>query len=256
MNRNHLEFILRRLHSLTGIVPLGAFLLEHFFTNSFSHHGAAAYNEKVEFLRTLPYLVVLEWGFIFGPFLYHTLYGLVIIFRGEVNVQHYPYGRNWMYFLQRFSSFFVLGFVLTHVFETRFGLWSGTLNGTPFGQEPDFYEIMSRLFNNPVIVAWYVVGILSTCFHFANGLSTFCMSWGITIGRRGQRLVGYACVAIGVGMAAMALWSMVGFKAHGSLEEYRNRMKARERAALVIEGQMSNVKGPMSKTHYFMESLH
>ena len=27
-------FILRKLHQLSGIVPLGAFLLEHFYTNS------------------------------------------------------------------------------------------------------------------------------------------------------------------------------------------------------------------------------
>jgi succinate dehydrogenase / fumarate reductase cytochrome b subunit len=28
------SFVLRRLHSLTGIVPIGAFLLEHFFSNA------------------------------------------------------------------------------------------------------------------------------------------------------------------------------------------------------------------------------
>ena len=27
------SFLLRRLHSLTGIVPIGAFLLEHFISN-------------------------------------------------------------------------------------------------------------------------------------------------------------------------------------------------------------------------------
>ena len=34
-------FILRKLHQLTGIMPLGFFLLEHFYTNSKALNGAA-----------------------------------------------------------------------------------------------------------------------------------------------------------------------------------------------------------------------
>ncbi|HEX9860872.1 MAG TPA: succinate dehydrogenase, partial [Nitrospirota bacterium] len=61
----------RRLHSLTGAVPLGAFLVFHLYANSFSLSGPAAYDEHVRFLRSLPYLHVLEWGLIFLPLLYH-----------------------------------------------------------------------------------------------------------------------------------------------------------------------------------------
>ena len=34
------SFLLRRLHSLTGIVPIGAFLIEHFISNSEATKGA------------------------------------------------------------------------------------------------------------------------------------------------------------------------------------------------------------------------
>jgi succinate dehydrogenase / fumarate reductase cytochrome b subunit len=210
-------FVIRRLHSVTGIVPLGAFLFEHFFTNSFSHHGALAYNEKVEFLRTLPYVAFLEWGFIFIPFLFHAILGVYIMWTGSVNMSSYGFTRNWLYFFQRVSSFFVLLFVVQHVLQTRFGMFRGPLAET--GGLEDFYDLMSRIFNDPLMVTVYVIGILSTCFHFANGLSTFCMTWGLTISRQSQRLVGYACLAIGVTLAAMALWSMVGFRGEGQLAD-------------------------------------
>ena len=36
------SFLLRRLHSLSGIIPIGAFLLEHFISNSEATKGALA----------------------------------------------------------------------------------------------------------------------------------------------------------------------------------------------------------------------
>ena len=41
------SFLLRRLHSLTGIVPIGAFLLEHFISNYEAFKGPEAYGAQV-----------------------------------------------------------------------------------------------------------------------------------------------------------------------------------------------------------------
>ena len=67
------SFVLRRLHSLSGIVPIGAFLIEHFISNSEATKGVQAYNDQVKFLTSLPFVHVLEWVFIFLPLLYHCL---------------------------------------------------------------------------------------------------------------------------------------------------------------------------------------
>ncbi len=67
---------MRRLHSLSGIVPIGAFLIEHFISNSESTNGVQAYNDQVKFLTSLPFVHVMEWVFIFMPLLYHALYGI------------------------------------------------------------------------------------------------------------------------------------------------------------------------------------
>ena len=48
------HFYLRRLHSLSGIFPMGVFLLEHFFGNAFATRGPEAYNRYVEFLLGMP----------------------------------------------------------------------------------------------------------------------------------------------------------------------------------------------------------
>ena len=50
------SFLLRRLHSLTGIIPIGAFLIEHFISNSEATKGAQAYNDQVKFLTSLPFV--------------------------------------------------------------------------------------------------------------------------------------------------------------------------------------------------------
>ena len=50
------SFLLRRLHSLSGIIPIGAFLLEHFISNSEAMNGATAYNDQVKFLTGLPFV--------------------------------------------------------------------------------------------------------------------------------------------------------------------------------------------------------
>ena len=98
------SFLLRRLHSLSGIVPIGAFLIEHFISNSEAAKGVQAYNDQVKFLTSLPFVHVLEWVFIFLPLLFHGLYGLYIWYRGDSNVGEYPWTGNWLYTSQRWTG--------------------------------------------------------------------------------------------------------------------------------------------------------
>src|SRR5690349_15458538 len=65
------SFIWRKLHSLLGIIPIGAFLLEHLLSNFEALKGPAAYAAQVKFLNSLPLVRILEWTFIFIPILYH-----------------------------------------------------------------------------------------------------------------------------------------------------------------------------------------
>src|ERR1700727_3604162 len=70
------SFFWRKLHSLTGIVPIGAFLVEHIISNYEIVNGPLAYAKQVLFLNSLPLVRVLEWTLIFIPLAYHALYVL------------------------------------------------------------------------------------------------------------------------------------------------------------------------------------
>jgi len=80
------SYLLRKLHSLTGVVPVGAFLAEHFWSNSAALVSAQKYNQTSEDLQTIPYRIFVEWLFIFLPMLYHGGYGIYIWLRGKFNV--------------------------------------------------------------------------------------------------------------------------------------------------------------------------
>ena len=70
-------FVFRKLHQLTGILPLGVFLLEHFYTNSKALGGGVdaagkpipgsqLFNEAVADLQSIPYIIFVE---VFGIFI-------------------------------------------------------------------------------------------------------------------------------------------------------------------------------------------
>ena len=70
------SFLLRRLHSLTGIIPVGAFLFEHILiSNASAISGPDAYTRQVNFLANLPLVFFLELFGIWIPILFHGLYG-------------------------------------------------------------------------------------------------------------------------------------------------------------------------------------
>ena len=200
-------FVLRKLHQLSGIVPLGAFLLEHLYTNSKAAHpthGPEHFNDAVGDLQAIPYILLVETAFIFVPLLYHALYGLFITWEMRPNNLKYPYPRNWFYTIQRVTGIILFFFILFHVMNFRFGVIPG-LNTVSVAHAPEqAFQIVAREFQEWWIVAIYVVGIASTIWHFANGIWLFAVDWGIVIGERAQRLTGYAC--IGFGVALFALW--------------------------------------------------
>jgi succinate dehydrogenase / fumarate reductase cytochrome b subunit len=69
-------FLLRKLHQLTGIVPLGMFFFVHLYTNSTALNGAKVFNEHVGGIHEMPYLLFIEIGGIFLPLLFHSVYGI------------------------------------------------------------------------------------------------------------------------------------------------------------------------------------
>src|SRR3712207_17754 len=107
-------FLLRRLHSLTGLV-FGGYLIVHLLINAAIAQGGRHYQDQVDKIHSLPFLPVIEWTFIYLPILFHTVYGVWITATGRPNAGSYPYGKNVLYVLQRVSAIVIVLFVLFHV---------------------------------------------------------------------------------------------------------------------------------------------
>ncbi|HKZ02723.1 MAG TPA: succinate dehydrogenase cytochrome b558 subunit [Pyrinomonadaceae bacterium] len=210
-------FVLRKLHQLSGIVPLGIFLLEHFYTNSKALTGAHDFNNAVKDLQSIPYIIFVEICGIFIPLLYHAVYGLVITVEARPNNLNYPYPRNWFYLIQRITGVILFFFITFHVLNFRFGMIPG-LNSVSVAHSPEkAFEIVAREFNMLPIFVVYMIGITATVWHFANGIWLFMVDWGITIGERAQRLTGYACIAFGAGLLLVGINAAIAFIRPGGL---------------------------------------
>jgi succinate dehydrogenase / fumarate reductase cytochrome b subunit len=199
------SFIWRRLHSLLGVIPIGAFLLEHLLSNFEALKGPIAYGEQVKFLNNLPLVRVLEWTFIFLPLLYHAIYGLYIWIRGKSNVVYYPWAGNWMYIAQRYTGLIAFAYIAYHVATQRF-------MGVSLPENPGaaFHKVQMEL-QNPWILAVYVIAMIAVCWHFAYGIWLFAAKWGITPGESARRRFGWICLVGGVLICAMGLASICAF---------------------------------------------
>jgi succinate dehydrogenase / fumarate reductase cytochrome b subunit len=203
------SFLWHKLHSLLGIVPLGAFLIEHLLSNFEALKGPAAYGEQVRFLNSLPMVRVLEWVFIFLPILYHACYGVWIWLRGKSNIVYYPWAGNWLYSAQRYTGLIAFAYIAQHVIRQRF-------MGVSLPEHPmEAFNKVQHELANPWMLAVYIVAMIAICWHFSYGVWLFAAKWGITPGTRARKRFGYVCVALGLGLAGLGLasiWAFVGGK--------------------------------------------
>jgi succinate dehydrogenase / fumarate reductase cytochrome b subunit len=204
MNGNSYYF--RKLHSLLGVVPVGFFLIEHLLTNYTAYKGGQqAFVEQINWLNNLPLVLGLEIVGIWLPLLYHGIYGLYVAYTARNNVSNYGYFRNLMFMLQRTTGVITLIFVAWHFFETRFQVSLGNVKHEELG------ATMHGIATTPWMFALYAVGIVAATFHFSNGMWSFLVSWGITIGPRAQRVSTYVWLGAFVLMTTMFLLSLYAF---------------------------------------------
>ena len=201
------SFLLRRLHSLTGIIPVGAFLFEHILiSNSAAIGGPAAYARQVRFLASLPLVPILELFGVWVPILFHALYGFYIWYRGETNVGDYPWTGNWMYTAQRWTGAIAFAYILWHTWTMRFtGIDLHEYPGASFG------KVQAELFS-PLLLAFYAVGLLCASWHFAYGIWLFAAKWGLTPGEKARQRFLAVCLAFFVVLSAVGLTSLYTFR--------------------------------------------
>ena len=197
-------FTLKRLHSLTGVLPVGVFLVEHLFTNSRSLQGPESFDRAAMELAQLPFVVVIEALGIWLPILFHMVLGILIATTAQSNAGKHGYARNWQYTLQRASGILLVFYILYHTWALRFA--------GDYLTSASAYAYVNEHLANPGVMAFYVLGTVAACYHFGNGLFGFAIHWGLVTGHRAQRMASRFGLAVFLALSLLGLASLFGFR--------------------------------------------
>ena len=206
------HFWLRKLHSLTGVVPIGGYLVVHVMVenSAIRFRGVNGWNMVADFLGSVPMLQAIE-ALLLGSILFHGIYGIFIVMDARPNLGRYAKSRNWMFFLQRVSGGLAFVFIGYHFYTTRLQYYLGQ-----FGwQAPiavNAHWMHGNIFGSPLATAAYLIGVPASIFHFTNGMWNFLISWGITVGPTAQRVSAWFWTLAGIGMMAFGIWIIYGFQ--------------------------------------------
>lgn len=206
------QFLIYRLFSLTGLLPVGGYLCIHLLTNATVLGSPATFQAQVDSIHQLGFILpLIEWTFIFIPILFHAIVGWVIIAGAIPNTTSYPYTSNVRYTLQRVTGIIAFFFILLHVLHMHKHIgaafaWAG---GAKFDPEHAASSASAAL--QPIgMQIFYGIGVLACVYHLANGLWTFGITWGLWTSPRAQRRASYISLALGLLLAAVGLGALGG----------------------------------------------
>jgi succinate dehydrogenase / fumarate reductase cytochrome b subunit len=232
------EFLIRRLHSLSGLVPVGAYMVVHLLTNASVLNGAGTFQDQVDTIHSLgAALPIVEWTFIFLPLLFHAVLGVVFIFGWVPNTTKYPLRNNIRYTLQRVTGMIAFAFILFHVLHLH-GLGSPLAKFAPdlfhqFDPHHATSTAAAALRYAAWLQAFYVIGLLSCIYHLANGLWTMGITWGVWTTPAAQRRADYVCLAFGLFLTIVGLSAFYGMQTTDlreaqAIEELRQQQREQE----------------------------
>jgi succinate dehydrogenase / fumarate reductase cytochrome b subunit len=211
---NRENYFWHKVHSLTGVIPVGYYMAQHLVLNSFSLAGPTYFNAVINFFEGMPwyFLLATEICLIWLPLAFHAVYGIFIYSRSKVNVFESKYGwsQNRMYTLQRYTGLFIFFFLILHISTTtgakylnhdasliKFNAWHDKLTG--------HYYLWTIL---------YVLGIAASSYHLSYGLWNFCIRWGITVSDAAQAKVQKISLVCFVALTVIGWGALLGFLIH------------------------------------------
>ena len=243
-------YLLHKLHSLSGIFPIGFYMIQHLVANSYAlgPEGEARFNVVIKVFGNLPFVGLLEIGILAIPILFHAIYGVIITASAQGpsgNVAHYGYTRNYLYLLQRWSGVVAFVYIFWHSIDMSIQkrMIEATV-GHSIGHESISYAAMAYRFAPLWYVALYIVCIGAASFHLGNGIFNFAIRWGIAIGKEAQKIAAILGWMIGIGLAVMGWAIAINFhiagrdyhhkgaieKQYGSVLDVAKAMEAEDKA--------------------------
>jgi succinate dehydrogenase / fumarate reductase cytochrome b subunit len=196
---------LKRLHSLTGVVPLGFFLLEHIAVNATALAGPGAFRRAVETLDRTPILPVLEIALIALPLAFHSVIGVLLA--TELNEAGRLDFADRRVAIQRVTGILLLPYLIYHVWATR--LSPEVLKGGA-----DLIAIMGKQVASVPGFAFHAVGVSLAAYHFGHGLRSFAVRWGLARDAAAERAVERLGLALSIVLGVAGVASLAAFARH------------------------------------------
>ncbi len=200
------SFTFRKLFSLVGLVPIGAYVVVHLYKNMASLQGPDAYNRMLNEGRALPLIIPIMMILVWVPIFFHGLYGLYItVTESRPNPAGYPFFGNIKYLLQRASGIGILLFIPAH-------LWKSKIGPTFVDKNPADFAHMQDGLSEPVTLVVYILGVTGVAYHLANGIWQACIGWGLTLSERSMKRMEIFSMFLFAVLATMgfaAIWGLV-----------------------------------------------
>jgi succinate dehydrogenase / fumarate reductase cytochrome b subunit len=206
--------LVRAAFSLTGIVPLGAFLLVHAAINARALHGDAAFARAVRAVQQLPALPLVEAVFIYLPLAVHAAIGGWLVATRRSFSPPTPYSPGVRAGV-RVTGVVVAAFLVMHLPELRFASPGEHLGPGELATRLDA-DLSTVTHGVPWRGLAYLVGTACATFHLAAGLwGAFAISERARASVKRRRWAAWAIAALGTVMW-LTLADVVVFRATGA----------------------------------------
>jgi succinate dehydrogenase / fumarate reductase cytochrome b subunit len=191
---------MRRAFSMSGVFPLGAFLVLHLLLNAQALRGTPAFEATVRSLHRIPAAPLVESIFVFAPLLFHGALGLWLVASRTPLVPVAPYPPL-VRIVMRATGVVAALFLAMHLSEIRFHSAGTRLGGDELATLLDA-DLSSVSRGVPWRGLGYLVGTACVTFHFACGL------WGFFATTRAGRESpsGRKWAACGAIAGGLAMW--------------------------------------------------
>lgn len=161
---------IRRWFRLTGVLPVGIFLVLHLWTSAAILTSRSAYDAELVAVNGVPVIAVLELVLVFLPLAFHALFGIHLAFRPDPGPHHYASDR--LHLLQRITGLAALVFIGAHLWELRLQAFVGDLRPATYSTRLEEH-LSSTTWGVPFVAIGYLLGVAACVFHLANGMTSY-----------------------------------------------------------------------------------
>lgn len=184
-----------RAFRLSGVLPLGLFILVHAAANARALAGDGPFLDTVRAFQSIPGLLAFEVVLVFAPLLFHAAVGFWMVLARVPLATPSPYPPA-LRIAVRVTGILAIAFLAMHLPEFRFRTPGAHPDGAALltSLDADLSTMRSGL---PLRAIGYLVGSALVCFHLGAGLWGYFATTPQGQGGRARRFAAWWSAAVG-----------------------------------------------------------